>query len=233
MAHDEDQGANSEVRYSFSHDLGDTLNIFTIDSHTGWISTLVNLDKETKAEYKFYVTATDNGSPKHSARTTVIVRLKDYNDSPTLFGKRFYESSVNEDALPGTVLLTLDTTDADSDLTTPVDFYIISGDPSSQFQIRQTGEIYVAKGLDREKVPQYELQVLVTDGMFTDTTNVSVNILDANGEYFFRLLILLELNLNLFLSRQSTVLPSVSVQTSTFRGYFAWIFCSFGVGNRY
>ncbi|XP_015840544.1 fat-like cadherin-related tumor suppressor homolog isoform X3 [Tribolium castaneum] len=180
VAHDEDQGANSEVRYSFSHDLGDMMNIFAIDSHTGWISTLVKLDKEAKMEYKFYVTATDNGTPKHSARTTVIVRLKDYNDSPTLFKKRFYESSVNEDALPGTVLLTLDTVDADSDLTTPVEFYIISGDPSSQFQIRQTGEIYVAKGLDREKVPHYDLQVLVTDGMFTDVTNVSVNILDAN-----------------------------------------------------
>jgi protocadherin Fat 1/2/3 len=180
VAHDEDQGANSEVRYSFSHDLGDMMNIFAIDSHTGWISTLVKLDKETKMEYKFYVTATDNGTPKHSARTTVIVRLKDYNDSPTTFKKRFYESAVNEDALPGTVVLALDTIDADSDLTTPVDFYIVSGDPSSQFQIRQTGEIYVAKPLDRENVPHYDLQVLVTDGMFTDVTNVSITILDAN-----------------------------------------------------
>jgi protocadherin Fat 1/2/3 len=183
VAHDEDQGANSEVRYSFSHDLGDMMNIFAIDSHTGWISTLVKLDKETKMEYKFYVTATDNGTPKHSARTTVIVRLKDYNDSPTTFKKRFYESAVNEDALPGTVVLALDTIDADSDLTTPVDFYIVSGDPSSQFQIRQTGEIYVAKPLDRENVPHYDLQVLVTDGMFTDVTNVSITILDANGEF--------------------------------------------------
>ena len=129
------------------------------------------------------MTATDNGTPKHSARTTVIVRLKDYNDSPTTFKKRFYESAVNEDALPGTVILTLDTIDADTDLTTPVDFYIISGDPSSQFQIRQTGEIYVAKPLDRENVPHYDLQVLVTDGMFTDVTNVSIAILDANGEF--------------------------------------------------
>ncbi|XP_063909336.1 fat-like cadherin-related tumor suppressor homolog isoform X5 [Zophobas morio] len=180
VAHDEDQGANSEVRYSINQDSGNILDIFAIDSHTGWITTLVKLDKETKIEYKFYVTATDNGTPKHSARTTVIVRLKDYNDSPTTFKKRFYESAVNEDALPGTVILTLDTIDADTDLTTPVDFYIISGDPSSQFQIRQTGEIYVAKPLDRENVPHYDLQVLVTDGMFTDVTNVSIAILDAN-----------------------------------------------------
>lgn len=185
MAHDADQGANGEVRYSFGQDLGDMINVFAIDSHTGWISTLVKLDKEVKAEYKFYVTATDNSSPRHSARTTVIVKLKDYNDSPTTFKKKRYESAVNEDALPGTVVLTLDTIDADTDLTTPVDFYVMSGDPRSQFQIRQTGEIYVAKSLDRETIPHYNLTVLVTDGLFTDLTNVSIDILDVNGEFFY------------------------------------------------
>ncbi|XP_050293822.1 fat-like cadherin-related tumor suppressor homolog isoform X3 [Anthonomus grandis grandis] len=180
IAHDEDQGSNGEVRYSFTPDNSEIVNYFAIDSHTGWISTLVKLDKETKSEYKFYVTATDNGSPKHSARTTVIIKLKDYNDSPTVFKQPFYESAVNEDALPGTVLQTLATTDADVDLTTPVEFYIISGDPSSQFQIRQTGELYVAKSLDREKTDTYNLDILVTDGLFTDTTKVAVAILDAN-----------------------------------------------------
>lgn len=159
------------------------MNVFAIDSHTGWISTLVELDKETKSEYKFHVTATDNGTPKRSARTTVVIRLKDYNDSPTVFKKSFYESAVNEDALPGTVVLTLDTTDADIDLTTPIEYYITKGDPSSQFQIRQTGEVYVAKALDRESVPHYSLEITVTDGMFTDTTKVSITVLDANGEF--------------------------------------------------
>ncbi|KAJ8918141.1 hypothetical protein NQ315_011598 [Exocentrus adspersus] len=180
VAHDQDQGTNGEVRYNFGSDIGDTANFFAIDSHNGWISTIALLDKESKAEYKFFVTATDNGSPKHSARTTVIIKLKDYNDSPTLFKEHLYNSSVMEDALPGTVLQTLTTKDADSDLSTPVEFYIISGDPSSQFQIRQTGEVFVAKSLDREKVGNYNLEIIVTDGLFTDTTNVAVTVLDAN-----------------------------------------------------
>ncbi|KAJ8953022.1 hypothetical protein NQ318_015384 [Aromia moschata] len=180
VAHDQDQGNNGEVRYNFGSDVGDTANYFSIDTHNGWISTIAELDKETKAEYKFYVTATDNGTPKHSARTTVIIKLKDYNDSPTTFKESLYESSVIEDALPGTVVLTLSTKDADTDLSTPVDFYIISGDPSSQFQIRQTGEVYVAKPLDREKVANYNLEIIVTDGLFSDVTKVDVTILDAN-----------------------------------------------------
>ncbi|XP_076257504.1 FAT atypical cadherin kugelei isoform X3 [Rhynchophorus ferrugineus] len=180
IAHDEDQGSNGEVRYSFTADNSDIINYFAIDTHTGGISTLVKMDKETRAEYKFHVTATDNGTPKRSARATVTIKLKDYNDSPTTFKEPLYQASVNEDALPGTVLLTLTTTDQDIDLTTPVDFYIIAGDPNSQFQIKQTGELYVAKGLDREKVERYDLDILVTDGLFTDTTRVEVTILDAN-----------------------------------------------------
>lgn len=72
IAHDKDQGGNGEVRYNFTPDNTDIVNYFGIDAHTGWITNLVKLNREDKAEYKFYVTATDNGTPKHSTRTTVI-----------------------------------------------------------------------------------------------------------------------------------------------------------------
>lgn len=80
-------------------------------------------------------------------------------------------------------MIQLETKDADFDLNTPINFYITGGDPLVQFQIRQTGEIYVNKPLDRETISNYELEVLVTDGFFTDTTSVKIDILDANGEY--------------------------------------------------
>lgn len=182
IANDEDQGSNGEVRYSFSSDSRDIVNVFAIDTYTGWITSLVPLDKEQKAEYKFHIVATDGGTPKHSARTTVIIRLKDYNDSPTVFKTKEYKSEVSEDALPGTVILSVDVEDADVDLATPVEYYIIGGDPGNQFQIRKTGEVYVAKPLDRETIDSYVLEVIVTDGLFTDTTKVYIKILDANGK---------------------------------------------------
>lgn len=79
-------------------------------------------------------------------------------------------------------MIQLETRDADFDLNTPVNLYINSGDPMVHFQIRQTGEIYVNKPLDRETKSHYELEVLVTDGFFTDTTLVKIDILDANGK---------------------------------------------------
>lgn len=101
LAHDADKGRNGEIRYTFSQDSLDLADVFSIDTYTGWITNLVHLDKETKSEYRFHVTATDNGHPKHSARTTVIVKVKDYNDQPSLFKRKFYEAAVNEDAWPG------------------------------------------------------------------------------------------------------------------------------------
>lgn len=179
-ARDADSGPNGDTRYSLGSDVGDIVNIFDIDAYTGWITTLVPLDKEQRAEFKFQVIGTDNGQPKHSARTTVIIKLKDYNDCPPVFKQSSYNASVSEDALPGTVVLQLSNVDLDVDLVTPTDYYIISGDPQSQFQIRQTGEIFVAKPLDREKITQYNLSVIVTDGKFTALTNITIKILDAN-----------------------------------------------------
>ncbi|XP_026296983.1 fat-like cadherin-related tumor suppressor homolog isoform X4 [Apis mellifera] len=180
IAHDDDLGSNGEVRYSFGSDIGELANVFTVDAYTGWISTLVQLDKEKQPEYKFQVVATDNGNPKHFARTSVHVKLKDYNDNPPAFVDDRYEATVNEDALPGTVVVKLITVDKDSDVNTPIEFYITSGDPRSQFQIRSTGEVYVAKSLDRETIDRYELEIVGTDGKYVFKTRVTVQILDVN-----------------------------------------------------
>lgn len=63
-ARDLDSGANGELRYYLADgetDGGDVVNIFAIDVYTGWITTLVPLDKETKSEYRFQVIGTDLG----------------------------------------------------------------------------------------------------------------------------------------------------------------------------
>ncbi|XP_011501552.1 PREDICTED: fat-like cadherin-related tumor suppressor homolog [Ceratosolen solmsi marchali] len=182
IAHDNDLGSNGEVRYSFGSDIGELANVFTIDAYTGWISTLVELDKEKQPEYKLQVVATDNGNLRHFARTSVLIKLKDYNDHPSSFlqGEKGYEATVKEDALPGTVVVEITTVDKDVDLNTPLDFYITSGDSRSQFSIRSTGQVYVAKALDRETIDRYILTIMGTDGKFVFETRVTVQVLDVN-----------------------------------------------------
>lgn len=178
-AHDADSGPNGDIRYSFDEHAGDIPNIFDIDEHSGAISTLVQLDREEMPEYSFHVIATDNGQPKRSSQTLVNIKLRDYNDCPPKFKNASYSATVMEDALPGTVVLQLSTSDLDT-LESPVDYYILSGDAQSQFQIRNTGELYVARDLDRESMPTYNLGIIVTDGTFTTHTNVTVMVSDAN-----------------------------------------------------
>ena len=78
--------------------------------------------------------------------------------------------------MPGTVVVELTTTDKDVELNTPLDFYITAGDPRSQFAIRSTGQVYVAKALDRETTDHYELKVVGTDGKFVFHTKVIVQV---------------------------------------------------------
>ena len=61
-------------------------------------------------------------------------------------------------------------------MNTPLEFYIVSGDPRSQFAIRSTGQVYVAKALDRETTDRYELAIVGTDGKFVFETRVTVQV---------------------------------------------------------
>ncbi len=62
IAHDIDEGANADISYDFVPEHSKLSNIFGIDAQSGWITTLVELDRETAANYTFNITATDRGS---------------------------------------------------------------------------------------------------------------------------------------------------------------------------
>lgn len=94
--------------------------------------------------------------------------------------------AVKEDALAGTVVIKLDLSDADSEIPPNMAFFITSGNPLVQFSIRNTGEVYVSKAIDRETQDFYELNVIATDGKFVTSTKLAINILDVNGIEYFR-----------------------------------------------
>jgi protocadherin Fat 1/2/3 len=111
----------------------------------------------------------------------VVIEVRDYNDNPPQFSQSHYVAAVNEEALPGTVVVRLTTTDRDreqgrSDFSSSsmqhqqqpqLQYYIVSGDPRSQFGIRQ-GEVYVERALDREEIGSYSLQVKLLFSFLAD-----------------------------------------------------------------
>ena len=181
ISHDLDSGANGEISYDFAPGFRDISNTFAIDSKTGWITTLVTLDRESKDVYEFDVMATDKGSPyKQTDLTTVRVRVTDHNDNPPVFSQSHYNGAMHEDAIEGAVVLIITTADRDVGPNAEVLYYITEGDSLSNFGIKQTGDIFVNKALDREEVPEYTLTILATDGAFVAEAQVHVTVLDAN-----------------------------------------------------
>ncbi|KAF8791564.1 Fat-like cadherin-related tumor suppressor [Argiope bruennichi] len=179
VAKDADSGSNSEIVYSFGADVGNAANVFRLDPSTGWISTLSLLDYETLSWYNFSVIARDKGHPQLSSFATVMLRIQDYNDNPSEFEREHYDAAIYEHAVPGTVIVTLEIKDADFE-PSKNDFYITKGNQLGQFQVRENGEIFVNKPLDRETISSYLLEVLVTDGLFVSKTEVAIDVLDTN-----------------------------------------------------
>ncbi|KAJ0063569.1 hypothetical protein NL108_003915 [Boleophthalmus pectinirostris] len=104
-ARDKDQGPNGDISYSILQDSDGYASWFSIDSVTGIITTLSQLDYEKNPNPSITVMATDGGKPPLSSTAIVNVVLQDINDNEPAFDKNFYNVSVKEDAAPGTCIL--------------------------------------------------------------------------------------------------------------------------------
>nr|XP_034825226.1 fat-like cadherin-related tumor suppressor homolog [Maniola hyperantus] len=176
MADDPDAGSNGEVRFSLA---GAEAAPFAVDAHSGWVTTTAALDREARAEFRLALQARDAGAQSRSARGSLVVRLVDYNDCPPRFAQDTYAAAVREDAAAGTVLVRLGVADADA-AGAPLSFFVAAGDPRARFAVRASGELHVARALDREAEPAYSLSVAATDGKFTAYTAVHVTVQDVN-----------------------------------------------------
>jgi len=172
---------SSLLQYKFSEGQDDIEEKFSIEQKTGKIMLLTSLDRETQAKYNISLTVEDiEGTVVKTNRTYVLINVTDSNDNPPVFRREHYQAAVNEDAAPGTVLMSLVTTDSDDQKNTEIRYYIIEGDNLGKFGVLPSGQVVVSRPLDREMVSRYKLTVAATDGGLTSTTRVTVDILDDN-----------------------------------------------------
>ncbi|XP_049324918.1 protocadherin Fat 3 [Astyanax mexicanus] len=193
---DPDWGSNGQVTYS----LGPTLNqekdrtsgrasttgtIFAIDSKTGWITTLDDLDHELCPSYTFSVVASDLGELVSLSSTSVVtVAIADVNDNPPTFERGYYRGAIRESDPIGEVVSVLSTRDWDtSDQNRLVSFHITGGNPKGEFALAPVqGEwkVFVKQPLDREEQDRYLLNITASDGLFVSRVIVEVTVMDAN-----------------------------------------------------
>ncbi len=110
VATDADTGPNGEITYSITG--GNTANRFSIDLHTGQLSSRP-LDREVKDRYMLIITAQDRGTPSRQGFCNITVTVWDENDNDPRFTQSRYMASLPENTEPDTVVMTVQATDAD------------------------------------------------------------------------------------------------------------------------
>ena len=172
---------------SYEITAGNIGNAFQINSTTGEISVVSQLDFETQDTYNLTIEATNPELTSNSGTATQVIRVIDVNEQP------FFNTQC---AIGNTCMFSLAENEPSG---TPVD-EVRASDPDSSaelngilqysldpvsvpFQISSSGELTTTIGLDREDIPSHTFDVIVTDlgdPQLGIQTTVTVTVTDVN-----------------------------------------------------
>uniref|UniRef100_UPI00358E6C03 protocadherin Fat 1-like isoform X2 n=1 Tax=Myxine glutinosa TaxID=7769 RepID=UPI00358E6C03 len=198
-ATDVDSGSNGAVLYDVEDENGQNTEWFTIDPNSGLVLTAQQLDREKIAIHRFYVKATDGGSPALTSKVPVTITLQDFNDNPPHFDRPLYQESLSELATRGHFVTRVVGYDEDISNSDKLTYMIISGNEDSYFGLdSKTGVIRVASFHRQSMHPSYTLNVSVSDGVYVSTTEVDIKILheDLHSPVFSQYVYVVEFSEN-------------------------------------
>uniref|UniRef100_A0A673L0R6 Cadherin domain-containing protein n=1 Tax=Sinocyclocheilus rhinocerous TaxID=307959 RepID=A0A673L0R6_9TELE len=143
-----------------------------------------HLDREKQDHLYLTVTATDGGNPKRSGTVKINIIILDNNDNAPIFQKDTYRIYIPENIAKGSLLVTVNATDADIAANAQIGYYfehttpkirdLFSVDPSS-------GEIRLIGELDFEESAIHEFKIQAKDqGGLSDSSEVIVEVTDVN-----------------------------------------------------
>ena len=181
-ANDADFGRNGEITYTIES--GNLNSTFALNSTSGALTVLGELDFETLTDYRLVVIAEDKGQPLRNSSAIILVNVTDVDDSPPVFPTLSYAISTAENTDVGTNLLQVQATDADGGLSPAITYAITSGDANDHFRLNAaSGELFIASSLDRETLSRYDLVVVASNGGATgpsSTATIVVTVTDVN-----------------------------------------------------
>lgn len=185
---DVDSGRNAELTYSLS-----AQQDFMVVGRSGIMRSLRSFDREEllQTSGKDYLvleaTVTDGGSPSLSDSATIRVYIEDENDNAPVFRSKSYTTQIPEGSPIGSHVIRVLASDSDFGLNGDVVYYFKESKNEDEkcFKVDPTtGQITLAKKLDRESTAQYTLNVIARDLSPTfplsSTVIVRIQILDDN-----------------------------------------------------
>ena len=147
---------------------------FDIDSSSGQLKTKTALDFETKQSYSVTINVSDGTL---TDTITVTITVTDVNDAPMFTDGEDTTRAIAENTATDVAIEDpVEATDQENDTLT----YTLSGIDAASFSIVSTsGQLQTNAALDYETKNAYSVTVSVSDGTFTDTINVTINVTDV------------------------------------------------------
>ncbi|XP_069022576.1 protocadherin Fat 3a isoform X10 [Embiotoca jacksoni] len=176
-ATDADRNQNALLVYQIVEDTAKMF--FTVDSGTGSIRTIANLDHETFATFHFHVHVRDNGRPQLTADspTEVTIQVVDTNDSPPRFTQNAYETVLLLPTYVGVEALQVSAIDPDKDVPAELTYSLTDG-VLEHFAIKPSSGIIIVKNNSFSK-ERFRFSVKVSDGKFSSTALVTILVREA------------------------------------------------------
>ncbi|XP_036403689.1 protocadherin alpha-C2-like isoform X2 [Megalops cyprinoides] len=184
-ATDLDEGTNAEIMYSFTlYTSEKTQEMFTLNPNTGEIKVKDVIDFEEVKILEMHIQAKDKGHHALSGQCTVMLYVTDVNDNHPEISIKSLRSTVSEDVPKGTVIALVGIRDRDSGDNGKFDLsiseqlpFVLNKSSESDF------ELVVSESLDREKVPEYDIVLTVTDRgtpPLSDNETITLELMDVN-----------------------------------------------------
>lgn len=175
-ATDADRNQNALLVYQIIEDTAKMF--FTVDSGTGSIRTIANLDHETFATFHFHVHVRDNGRPQMTAESPaeVTIQVIDTNDSPPRFTQNAYETVLLLPTYVGVEALQVSAVDPDDHVSTDLTYSLSDG--LEHFAIKPSSGVIIVKHNNFSK-ERFHFSVRVSDGKFSSTALVTILVREA------------------------------------------------------
>ncbi|XP_012663791.1 protocadherin gamma-A3 isoform X11 [Otolemur garnettii] len=161
-ATDPDEGFNAQVSYILDKMPGKITHIFDLDSVTGDILILKNLDYEDAKFYEIQIEAHDG--PGLFSRAKILVTVLDVNDNAPEVMITSVTGSIPEEAAAGREIALINVHDRDSGQNGQVTIFVLGNLPFNlEKSIDQYYRLVTAGSLDREQVSEYNISLRATD----------------------------------------------------------------------
>uniref|UniRef100_A0A0M3IME1 Cadherin domain protein n=1 Tax=Ascaris lumbricoides TaxID=6252 RepID=A0A0M3IME1_ASCLU len=176
IAHDPDS-TDASVSYGIS---GANASVLSVDTMTGQIILMKQLDFELQQLYIFTATASD--SDQLASHATLVLHVEDVNDMAPKFTPPVVRSTIRDDSQPGQFIAKMMVDDMDTVSSVAGGhrflFSVIDGDETLIDIDKHSGVVMLARAIESEDLElRYKhLNISVSDGVFTAYAQLVVEV---------------------------------------------------------